>query len=137
MSPAFPEGSPTHPPYSAGHATVAGDRVTLLKAWLKESTKLVDLGVTPMQPNAEVTELVPYASDDANDLTIGGELNKIAANVALGRNIAGVHWRSDGMESLKLGEEVAIRFLRDPRGTYNENFRGFRRTKFDGNPLIV
>jgi hypothetical protein len=30
---AFPEGSPTHPSYPAGHATVAGACVTLLKAW--------------------------------------------------------------------------------------------------------
>ncbi|MFW5435355.1 hypothetical protein, partial [Paenibacillus apiarius] len=26
--------------------------------------------------------------------TIGGELNKLAANIALGRDTAGVHWRS-------------------------------------------
>jgi hypothetical protein len=29
---AFPEGSPTHPSYGAGHATVAGACVTILKA---------------------------------------------------------------------------------------------------------
>jgi hypothetical protein len=40
---AFPEGSPTHPAYGAGHATVAGACTTILKAWFKEDTKLVDL----------------------------------------------------------------------------------------------
>ena len=30
---AFPEGSPTHPSYGAGHGTVAGACVTILKAW--------------------------------------------------------------------------------------------------------
>jgi hypothetical protein len=30
---AFPEGSPTHPAYGAGHATVAGACVTILKAF--------------------------------------------------------------------------------------------------------
>jgi hypothetical protein len=30
---AFPEGSPTHPAYGAGHATVAGACTTILKAW--------------------------------------------------------------------------------------------------------
>jgi hypothetical protein len=40
--------------------------------------------------------------------TVGGELNKLAANVALGRDTAGVHWRSDGVEGLNLGEGVAV-----------------------------
>ena len=30
---AFPEGSPMHPSYGAGHATVAGACTTILKAW--------------------------------------------------------------------------------------------------------
>ena len=33
---AFPEGSPLHPSYGAGHATVAGACVTILKAWFQE-----------------------------------------------------------------------------------------------------
>ncbi|MGH9943873.1 MAG: vanadium-dependent haloperoxidase [Pyrinomonadaceae bacterium] len=134
---AFPEGSPAHPAYGAGHATVAGACVTILKAWFNESTTLAELGVTPMQPNAEGTELVPYTGDDADELTIGGELNKIASNVALGRNIAGVHWRSDATASHKLGEKVAIHILREQRGTYNEAFSGFKLTKFDGSQVVV
>jgi hypothetical protein len=34
---AFPEGSPLHPAYGSGHATVAGACVTVLKAWFDES----------------------------------------------------------------------------------------------------
>src|SRR5205814_4147178 len=112
---AFPEGSPTHPAYGAGHATVAGACVTILKAWFKESTKLVDIGLTPMEPTDDGSALVTYTSADAGDLTVGGELNKIASNVAIGRNTAGVHWRSDGTESLKLGEQMAISILRGQR----------------------
>jgi hypothetical protein len=44
---AFPEGSPTHPAYGAGHATVAGACVTILKAWFKETTRLVDIRLDP------------------------------------------------------------------------------------------
>jgi len=95
---AFPEGSPTHPAYGAGHATVAGACVTILKAWFKESTKLVDVGLVPTQPTDDGSSRVPYTGADAGELTVGGELNKIASNVALGRNTAGVHWRSDGTE---------------------------------------
>jgi hypothetical protein len=68
---------------------------------------------------------------------VGTELNKIASNVALGRNTAGVHWRSDGTESLKLGEQIAINLLREQRACYNEVFAGFSLTKFDGNTVTV
>ena len=134
---AFPEGSPTHPAYGAGHATVAGACVTILKAWFNESTRLADIGLTPVQPTDDGLALVPYAGADAGDLTVGGELNKIASNVALGRNTAGVHWRSDANESLKLGEQIAISILRDQRTCYNEVFDGFSLTKFDGTTITV
>ncbi len=64
-------------------------------------------------------------------------MNKLASNVAIGRNIAGVHWRSDATESLKLGEELAIRMLREERGCFNEEFLGFSLTRFDGTTIIV
>jgi len=134
---AFPEGSPTHPAYGAGHATVAGACVTILKAWFNETTRLVDIGLTPVQPTDDGLNLVPYPGSDAGDLTVGGELNKIASNVAIGRNIAGVHWRSDATESHKLGEAIAIGILREQRACYNEVFNGFSLTKFDGTTVTV
>ena len=134
---AFPEGSPTHPAYGAGHATVAGACVTILKAWFNETTRLVDIGLTPVQPTDDGLNLVPYLGSDAGDLTVGGELNKIASNVALGRNIAGVHWHSDATESHKLGEAIAIGILREQRACYNEVFNGFSLTKFDGTTITV
>jgi hypothetical protein len=134
---AFPEGSPTHPAYGAGHATVAGACVTILKAWFNESTKLIEIGLTPVEPSPDGLSLGPYTRADAADLTVGGELNKIASNVALGRNTAGVHWRSDATESMKLGEQVAINLLREARSCYNEKFNGFSLTKFDGTTVTV
>lgn len=134
---AFPEGSPTHPAYGAGHATVAGACVTILKAWFKETVRLVDIGLNPVQPTDDGLSLVPYLGSDAGDLTVGGELNKIASNVALGRDTAGVHWRSDANESLKLGEQIAIGILKDQRACYNEVFNGFSLTKFDGTTITV
>ena len=134
---AFPEGSPTHPAYGAGHATVAGACVTILKAWFEESTKLVDIGLAPVQPSDNGLTLDPYTGADAGALTVGGELNKLAANVGLGRNTAGVHWRSDATESIKLGEQLAIGILRDQKACYNESFAGFHLTKFDGTQITV
>jgi membrane-associated phospholipid phosphatase len=101
---AFPEGSPTHPSYPAGHATVAGACVTVLKAWYNEDYPIQN----PVIPYDDGTKLRHYGGSDKNDLTLGGELNKLAANIAIGRNMAGVHYRSDYVESVKLGEMVAI-----------------------------
>ncbi|HKY05746.1 MAG TPA: vanadium-dependent haloperoxidase, partial [Blastocatellia bacterium] len=127
---AFPEGSPTHPAYGAGHATVAGACVTILKAFFDESFVIPD----PVEATADGLSLIPYIGPD---LTVGGEMNKLASNVAIGRNIAGVHWRSDATESLRLGEEIAIRYLREERACFNERFDGFGLTRFDGTTMIV
>src|SRR5262245_57601607 len=127
---AFPEGCPTHPAYGAGHATVAGACVTLLKALFDERFVIPN----PVQAGDDGLSLVPYIGPD---LTLGGELNKLAANVAIGRNIAGVHWRSDANESLTLGEEVAIRFLREEHSCFNEQYAGLSLTKFDGTTSAI
>lgn len=42
----------------------------------------------------------------------------MAANVAIGRNIAGVHWRSDADASLRFGEDIAIAMLKDMKVAY-------------------
>jgi len=127
---AFPEGSPMHTAYGAGHATVAGACVTILKAWFDESAIISN----PVVPSSDGTTLEPYVGPP---LTVGGELNKLASNISQGRNIAGVHWRTDGTESNLLGEEVAISILSDQRATYYEPFNGFTFTKFDGTKITV
>lgn len=130
---AFPEGSPLHPSYGSGHSTVAGACVTMLKAFFDESYVIPN----PVVPAADGATLIPYSGPDADSLTVGGELNKLASNVATGRNIAGIHWRTDGNESLKLGEEIAISILRDQKATYKEGFAGLTFTKFDGTRITV
>ncbi|KZL49887.1 phosphoesterase [Nodularia spumigena CENA596] len=129
---AFPEGSPTHPAYGAGHATVAGACVTILKAWFDESWQIPH----PVVPNDDGTELIAYTGADAEKLTVGGELNKVAANISLGRDGAGVHWRTDYTESVKLGEQIAIGLLQEQSLTYNEE-HCFSLTKFDNTKVKI
>ena len=128
---AYPEGAPEHPAYGAGHATVAGACSTILKAWFDES----HIVPNPVVASDDGLSLLPFTGGDV--LTVGGELNKVAANVAMGRNFAGIHWRTDYSESLKLGEAVAISVLRDQKATFNERFAGFTLTKFDGTTVTV
>lgn len=130
---AFPEGSPAHPAYTAGHATVAGACVTLIKALFYTDQPFP----SPQIPTDDGLALLPYTAPDASLMTVGGELNKLAMNVAYGRNIAGVHWRSDGYASLRLGEEIAISLLREQRDTFCEEFQGFTFKRFDGTTITV
>ncbi len=127
---AFPEGCPTHPSYTAGHATVAGACVTILKALFDERFVIPN----PVVPTSDGLALEPYTGPA---LTVGGELNKLASNIATGRNLAGVHWRSDAFASLRAGEELALSVLRDQRSLYNEAFHGFTFTKFDGTTVTA
>ena len=129
---AFPEGSPTHPSYGAGHATVAGACVTILKAFFDENEPMLN----PVVPTPDGSTLVPYTGLDAGSLTVGGELNKVAANIAIGRNMAGVHWRSDYYESVRLGERVAICILHNQRKDYHEDY-SFTFTSFDGDTVTI
>lgn len=128
---AFPEGCPTHPSYTAGHATVAGACVTILKAYYDETFPIYE----PVMPTPDGMALVRY--NGPGPLTVGGELNKLAMNIAHGRNLAGVHWRSDATQSMLLGEKIAISILRDQRECYNEDFNGFTFTKFDGTKITI
>lgn len=127
---AYPEGAPTHPAYPAGHAVIAGAGATLLKALFQESYIVPE----PVQPSADGLSLRRY---EGPPLTVGGELDKMASNIAIGRNFAGIHWRSDGLAGLRLGEAVAISILREMKLTGNEIFEGFDLRTFDGRRITV
>jgi hypothetical protein len=120
---AFPEGSPTHPSYGAGHATVAGACVTILKAWFDHGWTLTHSG-SPIafEPDATGSGLVDKAAALDRPLTVEGELNKLAANIAVGRDWAGVHYYTDYIESFRLGEQVALGLLEEQRVCYSEPF---------------
>jgi hypothetical protein len=130
---AYPEGAPTHPAYGAGHATGSGALATMLKAFFDESAPIEN----PLEADASGLSLVAYTGADAGQMTVGGELNKLAGNVSLFRNAAGVHWRSDHTQSLPLGEAVAIRMLQEMSLGFNEDDAFFELTRFDGQKVRI
>lgn len=134
----YPEGSPAHPSYVSGHATIAGACATVIKA-IFDDTTVFSSKQTPVvvNPGNPVTGLLPYSGPGANLMTVGGELNKLASNIAMGRDFAGVHWRADGHQGILLGEKVALRILQDHSRLYGEPFLGFAITKFDGTRVLV
>lgn len=81
---AYPEGCPLHPAYPTGHAAIAGACVTVLKAFFQAAFVIPN----PVEESLDGLLLLPYRGPD---LAVGGELNKLASNIAVGRDTAGVH----------------------------------------------
>jgi hypothetical protein len=130
LSSSYPEGCPTHPAYPAGHAVVSGAGITVLKAFFDEAWVLPEA----VTASADGLSLARY---DGPPLTVGGELDKLATNIGLGRMFAGIHWRSDIEAGMRLGEEVAISVLRELQLTCREPFSGFRFHRLDGRPVTA
>jgi len=147
---AFVEGSPMHPSYGAGHATVAGACVTMLKAFFKYDAYLdiaadgATIAVTESAPTEQYAFLPNHSGSQLRTvkipqpLTLEGELNKLAANISIGRDWAGVHYYSDYEASLKMGEEIALSILQEQTVCHNplENLE-YTVPKFDGTTLVT
>lgn len=111
LSVAYTEGAPAHPAYPSGHSTIAGACSTVLKTFFEDSN-LLDL------PHFE-TLYVPDGDggrqeldeSDTETLTVHGEIEKLAENLGMGRIWAGVHYPTDHIYGVKLGEQVAIATL--------------------------
>lgn len=127
---AFPEGSPTHPAYPAGHAAISGACVTVLKAFFNPDFVIP----APVEANADGTALVASLQ---GELRLGDELDKLASNISIGRDTAGVHYRSDGIEGMLLGEQMALGLLADYSLGYPESFDGFVVRRFDGSSVRI
>src|SRR5438105_2063203 len=127
---AYPEGCPLHPAYPSGHATVAGACATILKAFFDEDLAVPDCVV----PSRDGQSLLPYKGPA---LTVRGEIEKLAFNVAFGRNFAGIHWRSDSTGGVidyvydPVGNILEIRRSTSPPG----NLTIFSFTPGQGGPL--
>lgn len=142
---AFPEGSPMHPAYGAGHATVAGGCVTMLKAFFEMfedcdsfmERELCDKDGKPIVyvPDANGTKLVKD-SKFKGKLTIQGELDKLAANISIGRNMSGVHYYSDYYDSLRMGERIAVSILMEQAPGYGESVEMTFKS-FDGDYITI
>ena len=127
-----------HPAYGAGHATVAGGCVTVLKAFFEmfdaDGEKPLRLSDTLADDHyfevaADGSKLVNRTGET---LTIQGELDKLAANISIGRNMAGVHYFSDYYDSVRMGEEIAIGMLEEQALCYPTDSFVLSVPTFDG-----
>jgi hypothetical protein len=138
---AFPEGSPTHPCYTGGHATVAGACCTAIKFFFNGNQKIRPLllaaGSDVKQPAPDGLSLVNYTGADRDTLDINGELSKVAFNICFGHGVhSGIHFRSSNYWGVLLGEAVALSVLKDRAKSYNEPFT-ISIKKFDGTTATI
>jgi len=108
LSQTFAMGAPFHPSFPSGHCAIAGSAITIMKALYDTKTVITD----PKQSSSDGSILLPY---QGTELTLGEELEKLAHNIGLGRESAGVHYPMDDLEGFRLGEQVALRILRCAR----------------------
>lgn len=147
---AFKEGSPMHPAYAAGHATVAGACVTVLKAYFDTSAIFINTAKGPafVRPGkGDAIDPCALVSVDGGaqlenqtpdcPLTLEGELNKLAANISIGRNMGGVHYFSDYFDSLRMGEEIAIGLLEEQALCYPTDPFVMSLPTFDGDTVRI
>jgi membrane-associated phospholipid phosphatase len=128
---AYPEGSPCHPAYPSGHATIAGAMSTILKAWFDTSRT-----IKAKIPNQDGSALVDYMENGQSVfLNIGDELDKLASNCGIFRNFGGIHYRSD-LDGVLIGEMVGIKVLKCLSKRYACNVT-FNLKKRDGTTIQI
>jgi len=111
-----------------------GDAQWWKMATFSERLKLRNVYVPPAEPWSDT--LATSGAWRPGDLTIEGELNKLAANISIGRNMAGVHFYTDYFDSLRMGERVAAGILQEQMATYNDPC-SMRLPSFDGDRVIL
>ena len=80
---------------------------------------------------------MPYTGGDAGQITVTGELNKLAHNISFGHGIhAGIHWRSDTPHRSNSGEALAISILQDQGADLQREFT-VHLTKIDGTTATI
>ena len=66
-----------------------------------------------IQADSTGDNLLDYSGNDINQITIEGELEKLATNIGMGRNFSGIHYRTDEVQGNLLGEAIAIEYMKD------------------------
>ncbi|HWG38010.1 MAG TPA: hypothetical protein VN690_09865 [Terriglobales bacterium] len=135
---AFPEGCPQHPSYTQAHGGVAGACATILKAAFDGATPWSALGDGSLKlASGDGLALEEYSGADAGQITVNGEIEKLASNIALARNFAGVHTCTSGALILAFLAGPAIAQVKpqspatDAQAILAPIFSGFRSPKWD------
>lgn len=146
---AYPEGAPMSPSFGSANAAVAGACVTILKGVFQmgwsDGTGVMLSDVSGAEGALDVLvadgcgdRLVPssFDEDSPGRLSVQGELNKLAANVSMGRLMAGENFYSDCFDGIRLGERIAVKLLIDECTSFGRQSQATLES-FDGDCLTL
>jgi len=137
-------GCVQEPTYPSGYTLIAAISTTVTKALIDPTDTML-----AYEPSADCQTLVPVMDGPTHvRLNMCDELDKFAYNSASDRLFQGIHFRSDVMVSLKLGEDIAINYLQEHADRYANSLpsyswaggvqkKGFLLRKFDGTLLEI
>lgn len=108
----YAAGSPLHPDWPSGHATLAGAGFTILKAAFADQ---------------------PFAGSSS----LHRELDQAAWVMAFGRSAAGIHTRSSLLAGLMLGQHHALQLLAQQAATSTQPLGRTNLLGFDGQLVTV
>jgi hypothetical protein len=134
----YPEGSPMHTSFPAGHAAIAGCCGTIKKGIFNELFPITGPGEPILIATPDGLNLVDYQGAEGSEfeLTLRGEIHKLVSNITFGRDWAGVHYRSDGWEGLLAGEYIGITILQEQARSWNPD-QYIELTTFLGTPIRI
>jgi membrane-associated phospholipid phosphatase len=110
------EGCPLHPAYPSGHAVIGGAVGTVKKAFYANS-------------------IIQSAAGTAS--SVHREIDLLIANYGFSRMMMGIHFRSDIIEGIRLGERAALRHLRVAKAESCEPWGSVTFNLFDGQPVTI
>ena len=98
----------------------------------------VQVGVTPGDEVRETAWLQQTGDADGLPSAIVAycELDKLSANISIGRNMAGVHYYSDYYDSARMGERIAVGILLEQAPSYGETVLSSFKS-FDGDYITI
>ena len=133
---AYPEGSPMSPSFGSYHGAIAGACATVLKTYFDQYSAIEFAGKHAAFVASNDGSTLDVVSTATVPLTVEGELNKLASNVAMSRMWAGVNYYSDVLESLKIGEQVAVAVMQERKLARQESFK-LSCPLFDGSTIEI
>lgn len=123
----YPEGSPLTPAFPSYYGVLAGAIITVLKFFF-DCSVILNL----YKPDETGSNLV----DSGLESDVYSELNKLAANLALGRSWAGINYRFSGKLGIQLGEKIALCYLQKHVQNYPQTVKVYIKL-YDGHVATV
>lgn len=127
LAQAYPEGSELSPSWPCDRSAMAAAQSIIVKFFFKTNGSM-----NLLTPDITGANLIPSGFVS----TIRNELDKLVSNCGYGRCWAGTNYRLDVQSGIKLGEKVAIAFLRKYVANYPQKVKVSIK-RYNGKTVVI